>query len=84
MNLERSSAQQAYVIECDNDFAPDDEFRQVVQVAQRPVFQNLSPEIHSRGQFPVESFQLHKNSSAVHLALANSFEAAPINSVRGG
>ena len=65
--------QQAYVIERDNDFAPDDELRQVVQVAQRPVFQNLSPEIHRRGQFPVDSFQLHKNGSAVHLALAGYF-----------
>src|SRR6266513_1216751 len=60
MNLERSSAQQAYVIERDNDFAPDDELRQVVQVAQRPVFQNPSPEIHRRGQFPVDSLQRHK------------------------
>src|SRR5437764_15414215 len=73
MNLERSSAQQAYVIERDNDFAPDDELRQVVQVAQRPVFQNPSPEIHRRGQFPVDSSQLHKNGSAVHLPPAGYF-----------
>jgi hypothetical protein len=74
MNLERSSAQQGYVIERDNDFAPDDELRQVVQVAQRPVLQNPSPEIHRRGQFPVDSFQLHTNGSAVHLALAGYFQ----------
>jgi hypothetical protein len=84
MNLERSSAQQAYIIERDNDFAPDDELRQVVQVAQRLVFQNPSPEIHRRGQFPVDSFQLHKNGSAIHLASPVIFEAASVNSVRGG
>jgi hypothetical protein len=70
MNLEQSSAQQPYVIERDNDLAPDDELCQVVQIAQRPIFQNPSPEIHCRGQFPVDSFQLHKNGSAVHLAPA--------------
>ncbi len=73
MSLKRSSAQQAYIIERDNDFAPDDELCQVVQVAQRPVFQNLSPEIHRGGQFPVDSFQLHNKGSAVHLALAGYF-----------
>ena len=73
MNLEQSSAQQAYVIERDNDFAPDDELRQVIQVVQRPVFQNPSPEIHRRGQFSVDSVQLHTNGSAVHLALARNF-----------
>ena len=73
MNLERSSAQQAYVIERDNDFAPDDELRQVVQVAQRPVFQNPSPEIHRRVQFPVDRFQFHKNGSTAHLGLTGYF-----------
>jgi hypothetical protein len=73
MNLEQSSAQQPYVIERDNDLAPDDELCQVVQIAHRPIFQNPSPEIHRRGQFPVDSFQLHKNGSAVHLAPAGYF-----------
>ena len=73
MNLERLSAQQTYVIERDNDFAPDDEFRQVVQVAQRPVFQNPAPKIHRRMQLPVDSFQFHKSGSAVHLVLAGYF-----------
>ena len=73
MNLEQSGAQQAYVIERDNDFAPDDELCQVVQVTQRPVFQNASPESYCRRQFPVDSFQLHKKGSVVHLALAGYF-----------
>jgi hypothetical protein len=73
MEVERSSAQQAHVIERDNDFAADDKLGQVVQVAQRPVFQNPSPEIHRRVQFPVDSFQFHKNGSAAHLALTGYF-----------
>jgi len=73
MKVERSSAQQAHVIERDNDFAANDKFGQVVQVAQRPVFQNPSPEIHRRMQFPVDSFQFHTNGSAAHLALAGYF-----------
>jgi hypothetical protein len=64
------SAQQAHIIERDNDFAADDKLGQVVQVAQRPVFQNPSPETHRRVQFPVDSFQFHTNGSAAHLALA--------------
>jgi hypothetical protein len=65
MNLDRSSAQQAYVIERYNDLTADDKLCQVVQVAQRPVFQNPSPEVHRRLQFPVDSFQFHKNGSGV-------------------
>ena len=67
--VERSRAQQAHVIERDNDFAADDKFGQVVQVAHRPVFQNPSPEIHRRMQLSVDSFQFHKSGSAVHLVL---------------
>jgi len=86
MNLERSGAQEAYVIERDNDFAPDDELCQVVQIAQRTVFQNPSPEIHCRGQFSVDSFQLHKERTAQQFIWPwpAIFEAASINSVRGG
>jgi hypothetical protein len=71
--VERSSAQQAYVIKRDNDFATDDKLGQVVQVAQRLVFQNPSPEIHRCMQLPVDSFQFHRSGSLVHLALADYF-----------
>ena len=73
MKVKRSSAQQADIIERDNDFTADDKFGQVVQVPQRPVFQNPSPEIHRRVRFPVDSFQFHTNGSAAHLALFGYF-----------